>query len=275
MELVDKIITHKIGWQKCLSHQIWPAIEKGWKDDGRPTHFFWGLADNNLKGIRDCIDKNEDWYYVDVGYLTQQITRYPEPKIHDYDKTYFRICKGNIHTIRGKVGSGVRLQKLESQGIDVEFKGWNTGETRHILLCPSSQMVTYHVNGLSQEEWVYNVSQEIKKYTDRPIVFRNKPRPNNQWWQTDIKTDLKNAHCLVTNMSLSAIDAILNQVPAITHQRNVASFITTRDISKIEKPMRPGHKTINEWLKMVAENQFTIGEIEDGTAYKIMKEQLV
>ena len=185
------IITHKIGWQKCLSHQIWPAIEKGWKDDGRPTHFFWGLADNNLKGIRDCIDKNEDWYYVDVGYLTQQITRYPEPKIHDYDKTYFRICKGNIHTIRGKVGSGVRLQKLESQGIDVEFKGWNTGETRHILLCPSSQMVTYHVNGLSQEEWVYNVSQEIKKYTDRPIVFRNKPRPNNQWWQTDIKTDLK------------------------------------------------------------------------------------
>ena len=39
--------------------------------------------------------------------------------------------------------------------------------------------------------------------------------------------------------------------------------------------MRPGHKTINEWLKMVAENQFTIGEIEDGTAYKIMKEQLV
>ena len=142
------IITHKIGWQKCLSHQIWPAIEKGWKDDGRPTHFFWGLADNNLKGIRDCIDKNEDWYYVDVGYLTQQITRYPEPKIHDYDKTYFRICKGNIHTIRGKVGSGVRLQKLESQGIDVEFKGWNTGETRHILLCPSSQLVTYHVNGL-------------------------------------------------------------------------------------------------------------------------------
>ena len=76
-------------------------------------------------------------------------------------------------------------------------------------------------------------------------------------------------------MSLSAIDAILNQVPAITHQRNVASFITTRDISKIEKPMRPGHKTINEWLKMVAENQFTIGEIEDGIAYKIMKEQLV
>ena len=269
------IITHKIGWQKCLSHKIWPAIEKGWSDEGRPVHFFWGLAGNNIKEIRECVEKNEEWYYVDVGYLTKQITRYPEPIIHDIDKTYFRICKGNIHTIRGKVGPGVRLQKLESQGIDCEFKGWNTGETKHILLCPSSPTVTYHINGISQEEWVYNISQELKKYTDREIRFRNKPRPNNQWWQTDIKDDLKDCHCMVTNMSLSAIDAILNQVPAITHQRNVASFITTRDISKIEKPMRPGHKTINEWLKMVAENQFTIPEIEDGTAYKIMQEQLV
>ena len=46
------IITHKIGWDKCLSHQIWPAIEKGWPDEGRPVHFFWGLAGNNIREIR-------------------------------------------------------------------------------------------------------------------------------------------------------------------------------------------------------------------------------
>ena len=28
-----------------------------------------------------------------MSYLTEQITRYPEPIIHNYDKTYFRICK--------------------------------------------------------------------------------------------------------------------------------------------------------------------------------------
>ena len=26
------LVTHKIAWDKCLSHQLWPAIEKGWKD---------------------------------------------------------------------------------------------------------------------------------------------------------------------------------------------------------------------------------------------------
>ena len=269
------IITHNIPWDKCLSKQLFPAIEKGWSSEGRPTHFFWGLAGNNLKGIRECIEKNEEWWYVDVGYLTQQITRYPEPIIHDYDKTYFRICKGNIHTIRCKVGSGERLQKLEHQGIDVDFKGWNTGETTHILLAPSSQTVTYHINGISQDDWVKQVTEEIKKHTDIPIKFRNKPRPGNQWWETDIKDDLKDCHCLVTNMSLAGVDAILNQVPVICHQRNICSFISSKDIKYIKKPMRAGRKTVNEWLKMIAENQFTIPEIEDGTAYRILQEQNV
>ena len=74
------IITHKIGWDKCLSHQIWPAIKKGWKDEDRPIHFFWGLAGKNIAEINECERKGEEWWYVDVGYLTEQITRYPELK---------------------------------------------------------------------------------------------------------------------------------------------------------------------------------------------------
>ena len=269
------IITHKIAWDKCLSHQLWPAIEKGWKDEGKPIHFFWGLAGHNIREIAKCIKTKEEWWYVDVGYLTQQITRYPEPKIHDYDKTYFRICKGNLHTIRCRVGDGRRLSKLESQGIDVEFKGWNTGETKHILLAPSSETVTYHIDGISQAKWIDTVIGEIKKTKiNKHILVRNKPRPGNEWWGTDIKEDLKDCHCLVTNMSLSAIDAVMNMVPAITHQRNVASFITSRDLKFIEKPMRPGRKTMNEWLKMVSDNQFTIKEIELGLAYEVLKGQL-
>ncbi len=268
------IITHKIGWDKCLSHQIWPAIEKGWSDPGHPVHFFWGLAGNNLREIKNCIEKDEEWWYVDVGYLTQQITRYPVPQIQDKSKTYFRICKGNIHTIRCKIGTGQRISKLENQGIDVQFKGWDTGDTKHILVAPSSPTVTYHINGITQDEWVNQVTSEIKKHTDRPIKFRNKPRPGNPYWNTDIKDDLKGAHCLVTNMSLAAVDAVMNMVPVFTHQRHVCSFISSRDISKIEKPMRPGHKTMNEWLKMIVDNQFTIPEIESGLACQVLKEQI-
>ena len=267
------IVTHKIPWDKCLSHQLWPAIEKGWKDEDRPIHFFWGLAGKNIPEIRECEQKGEEWWYVDTGYLSKQIIRYPEPKIEDYDKTYFRIIKGGIHTIRGLVpAEHTRVTELEHKGIDIEFKGWNT-KGENIILAPSSPTVTYHINGISQEEWIKQVGEEVRKHTDRPIKVRNKPRPNNEFWGTDIKDDIKNAWCVVTNMSLSAIDGILNMTPGFTHQRNVASLVTSRKINLIEKPFKPGRKTVQEWLNMTANHQFTIQEIEDGLAFDTLKVQ--
>jgi len=263
------IITHTMDWDKCISHKIWPAIQKGWKDTPmKPIHFFWGLAGKNIAQIKSCIEKNEEWWYVDNGYLTKQITRYPAPIIHDIDKTYFRICKGGIHTKNGRSGSVDRLTKLEQQGIDTKFKGWSEGE--HILLCPSSQTVTQYVNGISQDEWVEQVKSELKQHTDRPIKFRNKPRPGNQWWETDIKDELKNCHCLITNMSLSSIDAILNQVPVLTHADNIAYKMSINNLPNINTPYKPSRKEVEPWLNMLSHNQFTIPEIEDGTAYRIL-----
>ena len=265
------IITHDIPWDKCLSKQLWPAIQKGWQDTQmRPIHFFWGLAGKNITHIKGCIERNEEWWYVDNGYLTQQITRYPEPKIHDYDKTYFRIVKGGLHTKNGKSGSVERLGILEQQGIDVKFKGWSDGD--HILLCPSSPTVTQFINDISQDEWVESVKSELRQHTDRPIKFRNKPRPGNEWWDTNIKDDLKNCHCLITNMSLAAVDAVLNQVPVLTHAHNIAYKMSINNLPNINTPYKPGRKEVEPWLNMLSHNQFTIPEIEDGTAYRILNE---
>ena len=55
------IVTHKLAWDKCLSHQIWPAIEKGWKDEDRPIHFFWGLGGSNIQEIREVTERGEEW----------------------------------------------------------------------------------------------------------------------------------------------------------------------------------------------------------------------
>ena len=265
------IITHDIPWDKCLSKQLWPAIQKGWQDTQmRPIHFFWGLAGKNITHIKGCIERNEEWWYVDNGYLTQQITRYPEPKIHDYDKTYFRIVKGGLHTKNGKSGSVKRLGILEQQGIDVKFKGWSDGD--HILLCPSSPTVTQFINDISQDEWVESVKSELRQHTDRPIKFRNKPRPGNEWWDTNIKDDLKNCHCLITNMSLAAVDAVLNQVPVLTHAHNIAYKMSINNLPNINTPYKPGRKEVEPWLNILSHNQFTIPEIEDGTAYRILNE---
>ena len=71
------IHTHTLPWDKCLSHQLMPAIQKGWKDEGKDVHFFWGLAGQNIRQIKECEERGDEWWYVDNGYITEQITRYP------------------------------------------------------------------------------------------------------------------------------------------------------------------------------------------------------
>ena len=146
------ITCHEIAWDKCLSHQIWPAIKEGWQDTGKDVHFFWGLAGKNIAQIRQCMEWGLEWWYVDVGYITEQITRYPLPIINDYDKTYFRICKGGIHTTSFKEHDDKRL--------NTEFKGWQSGE--HILVCPSSPTVSYYINDMTQEDWIKETTDKIK-----------------------------------------------------------------------------------------------------------------
>ena len=44
-------------------------------------------------------------------------------------------------------------------------------------------------------------------------------------------------------------------------------------LEPVEKPFKPGRKTVQEWLNMVANHQFTIQEIEDGLAFDTLKVQ--
>ena len=124
-----------------------------------------------------------------------------------------------------------------------------------------------------KEDWIKQVGEEIRIYTDRLIRMRNKPRPNNEWWGTDIKNDLKDCHALVTNMSLAAVDAVLEGVPVICDTRNVAWPVSTRYMEFINDPLKPTVDNVNEWLKLLANNQFTLKEIEDGTAFNIISKQ--
>ena len=78
----------------------------------------------NTKRLKHVWIEVYEWWFVDTGYLSSQITRYPEPKINDYDSTYFRIIKGGIHTNRFHVATPDRWNVLIKQGIDAEFKGW-------------------------------------------------------------------------------------------------------------------------------------------------------
>ena len=125
------------------------------------------------------------------------------------------------------------------------------------------------MHGFSQEDWIKSATIGIESRTNRPIIMRNKPRPNNKWWNTDIKDELKDCHALVTNMSLSAVDAVLNKVPVVTHSNNVC-YPLSGNVANIENRTMKPREDVTEWLRSVANNQFTLQEIEDGLAYEVL-----
>ncbi len=55
---------HTLPWDKCLSHQLMPAIQKGWKDEGKDVHFFWGLAGQNIRQIKERENNSHFLYAV-------------------------------------------------------------------------------------------------------------------------------------------------------------------------------------------------------------------
>ena len=63
-------------------------------------YIFWGFSSKNIREIAECEEKKEEWYYVDIGYITDDIVRYPVPEITKPDTTYFRIVKVSIYNQR-------------------------------------------------------------------------------------------------------------------------------------------------------------------------------
>ena len=91
---------HKINWPHCLSHKVYDVIEKGhpkrWLKQNA-IRFFWGLGADIPQAIERAQSKDQEWWIVDIGYITEDIKRYPIPKILDRDKTYFRFSKYGLH----------------------------------------------------------------------------------------------------------------------------------------------------------------------------------
>jgi len=249
------IITHKIDWKDCLSHQLYDAIEQGWPDEGKEVHFFWGLGADNARKIKQCNDAGKEWWFIDTGYITDQITRYPIPKIDKPKTTYFRICKGGIHSkLKPATSDRYKDLNIPSQKNLYDPNG-------HILVTPSSETVTRFLNGKTQQQW----ATEAMDYAAPHGMFRNKPRPGNEWWGIPIEEQLKGAQGLLTNMSLSAIDAILLGIPVIVDKGHICESVASDSISNLKVP------DISDWIASVAENQFTLEEIKKGVAYDYLR----
>ncbi len=213
-----------------------------------------GIAKKRI--IQKAAADGRDFYYIDTGYFGNQKT-----------KLYHRCVKNSLQF-------NVPLWK---DCPDDRFKRTNTEIHSHtpgesILLCPPSQKALNFWN-VDLQEWLTSTVREIKKYTKRPIVIREKQNRNIRTNEDTMEMALsRDVHCLVTYNSIAAVEALIYGKPVFTMGPNAALPLANTDLSKINSPMMPTRSAVRQLCCNLAYGQFTSRELVNGTAWRILNE---
>ena len=211
------------------------------------------------KLIKECWQDNKTFYYMDSGYVGNYKSK---ANPHGW-KVWHRIVKNDVQ--HNKI-----IERPDDRWKRLEYSIENRKQGNHILLVtPSEKPCKFY--GIDKDVWIKNTIKEIKKYTDRPIVVRDKASRQQRITNT-IFQDLKNCHALITYQSIAAVESVLYGVPAFTLAPTAADPVCDKNLSLIEQPTVQDKDKIYKWACHLAYGQFHNDEMKNGTAYRILKE---
>ena len=145
-----------------------------------------------------------------------------------------------------------------------------------VALIPEKEIPRYDQD--ANEEYLVFFSKEtiekIKRYTDRPIVIREKPRGRGTSGPSEatvpLSEDLKDAWVCVTSCSIAAVEAQCMGIPVICDEKSFAKEVGGQELADIENPYFVG---CEDWLYSLAYQQFTPEEIANGKAVEILMDK--
>jgi hypothetical protein len=175
--------------------------------------------------------------------------------------------------------------------LNLRLKPWRT-EGKYILICGQHDKSLQWQDMPRMSQWVMDTIDEIKKHTDRTIIFRPHPRctlPHIEHEYTNVKRQnpryingtyddfdmgFDNIWATVSYSSNPGIHSILEGVPAFVSPHSLA-YDAANDIDflhDIENPIRPDRQ---QWLNDYAWTEFTVEEIASGLPLKHLTSKLV
>ena len=232
-----------------------------------------------IETIKQCLDNNIDFYYIDTGYMGC----YPDKNWHRFTKNNFQTLD---HLNYKQLDFLTDVKKLKERFASImkvnydNYKPKRPVKGENILIIPPSAKVLKcltlngHVN-FTQEEYIDYVSKEIKKYTDKKIIVRQKPNRDERTRKGgNLQNQLFNdkIHCLVAFNSIAAFEAIQGGYPAITLGPNAASFLSEKEIKNIENPYFADDDKIREHSLYLSACQFNKEEFTNGYAVKMIEQ---
>jgi hypothetical protein len=217
------------------------------------------------KIIRRCWHENRTFYYVDTGYFGNEVSS-DNPSGW---KFWHRVVKNNLQHGEIIPRPDDRFKKFNKT-----FNPWKKDGRSILIAAPDEKPCRFY--GTTQDEWVNETIEQIKQYTDRPIIVREraKNRIDRVVHNTLQEALNDNVFALVTFNSVAAIESVFHGIPAFTlAPSNAASPVCLQDLSKIETPYYPDKDKLYAWGCHLAYGQFHVAEMKSGAAKRMLEEE--
>ena len=165
----------------------------------------------------------------------------------------------------------------------------------HILLC-LQRNGGWSMKGFDVQDWAINTVNNIRQYSDRPIVIRSHPGdakaqiyldPNNPQYKLrhlknitiskdgrDLLQDMNNAWAVVVHNSSPAVAAGIEGVPIFLTDpdHSQAAEISNTDLSMIETPNLNFER--KRWVERLSMFHWNFNELKSGECWAHMKDYL-
>ena len=216
------------------------------------------------KHIHSCINRGEDFYYIDTGYFGNFMSAgNPSGK-----KIYHRIVKNELQKSVIENKPADRWQALVKNDARLQWPGWKKKGNKILLILSNPK--SCHYFGYELPQWVETTISTIKKHTDMEIVIRHKgsrAARNNDSIYDALDQGI---FATVSFNSIAALESVIYGIPAFVTVPCAASPLALTDVSQISTPFYPDEALVQQHCASLAYGQFTGEETANGTAWKLL-----
>lgn len=234
---------------------------------------FFEYSDSNdpivLRGIlkkkimKKCLKEGRTFYYVDTGYFGNERTN-NNPNGWKY---WHRIVKNDLqhNTIIERPDDRFKI-------FDKKINPWRKNGRKILIAKPDEKPCKYY--DINLEQWLNETVETIKKYTDRPIVIRDRKKNRLDRLSDTLEKALSDdVFALVTFNSNAATESVFFGIPVFTlAPSNAASPMGLQDLSKIDNPYYPTFDERYAWACHLSYGQFHTNEMRSGRAKRLLLE---
>lgn len=200
--------------------------------------------------LLEKISKNLSFWFIDSGY-----TNFLET-----NKKWHRLVCNHLHHSDFLDVPCDRLGNFK-----VFPKPWRSSGEKILVIEPGP--FSANIFNVDIKSWRYKIEEEIRQYSSRPIVFREKvaKKTRTSLYQHLLDEDY---YCVININSNAATESVWAGIPVITLDKHITNPISTDKISNINNLRKPN---IASWLAMLSYSQFTFDELIDGKAVKLIR----